>query len=692
MKMNTRRKKKKSVGNAPVIILLVIIAAVAGLMVQVHAQMPNISDLSEAVPFESTMIYSADGTLLGTIHAGEKRVSVPMSKISPYLIKAVITSEDNDFFNHRGISLKAVARATFANIFSGRIAQGGSTITQQLARSLFLNTKKTFGRKLSEMYIAMELERKYTKEEILEMYLNQVYWGHNTYGADTASQIYFGKHADKLTLAEAALMAGILGAPEAYSPYKNFDLSIKRRNNILDKMATDGSVTKQQAQTAKEEKITLSMGQINKYKFNAPYFTTYVVNQLIEKYGPDMVNKGGLRIYTTLLMPMQHVAESTVTKFIKDEGGKYHFSQGALVTMDPNTGHILAMVGGSDFDKSEYNRVTQAKRSPGSSFKPFVYTAAMEKGISPGDILYDTPTTFDVFPDKEHPDGKWKPLDFDKKFRGPVTVRYALENSLNIPAIKLLQKVGIDEAIAVARKMGIKSDISPSLSLVLGTSVMTLLEMTNAYCAFPTGGARPEPMSVIKITDKNGRIIEENEVKRAQVLDPNIAAIMVDMMKGVISAGTGFRAKIGRSAAAKTGTSDNFRDALFIGYVPQLITGVWVGNDDNTPMKGVAEVSVCPRIWKQFMETVLVTYPIEDFPKPINVVSVKICLYSGKLAGPHCPASKVKWATFWQGKQPTAACASSHGAKTIEGTPEGSSEDESPSISPEQKDFIEETF
>jgi len=690
--MAKNKKSKKRPGSGLVIFLLLLAASAAGFLVQVSAQVPDLSTLSEAIPFESTIIYSADGTVLGTIHAGEKRVSVPMSKISPYLSKAVITSEDNDFYNHKGVSIKAIMRATFANVMSGRIAQGGSTITQQLARSLYLNTKKTFSRKLSEMYIAMELERKYTKDEILEMYLNQVYWGHNTYGAEGASQIYFGKHADSLTLAEAALLAGILGAPEVYSPYKNFDLSIKRRNNILDKMSQGGMITEQQAGAAKNEKVALSMGQVNKYKFNAPYFTTYVINQLVEKYGADMVYKGGLRIYTTLLMPVQHAAEDTVSQFIKKEGGKYRFSQAALLTIDPNTGHIIALVGGSDFDKSEYNRVTQARRSPGSSFKPFVYTAAMEKGMSPGDVLYDSPTTFDVFPDKEHPDGKWKPLDFDKKFRGPVTLRYALEHSLNIPAIKLLQKVGIDSAITVAHRMGIKSEISPSLSLVLGTSVMTVLEMTSAYGAFAAAGMRAEPMSVVKITDKNGRIIEENKEQLSRSLEPDIAAIMVDMMKGVIGTGTGYRAKIGRPAAAKTGTSDNFRDAWFIGFVPQLVTGVWVGNDNNAPMQGVAEVSVCPRIWKQYMETILAAYPVLDFPKPENTVNVRICLVSGHLAGPNCPPGKIRWGTFWTGKQPKAVCDSTHGRKTVTINEEGTTEEESAPPGTEQKDFYEETF
>ncbi len=629
--------------------------------------------------------------MLGTIHAGEKRITVPSSQISPYLIKAVIASEDNDFFTHRGISIKSIARAALANLSRGRVVQGGSTISQQLARTLFLSTERTVRRKINEMYYALELERRYTKEEILEMYLNQVYWGHNTYGADAAAQMYFGKHASDLTLSESAMMAGLLGAPEIYSPYKNFALAAARRDSVVDKMLRLGMINKKQAETAKSEKLTITMEKINKYKFNAPYFTNFIINQLVQKYGRDIVYKGGLRVYTTLLMPVQKNAEESISKFVAEEGKKYNFSQAALVAIDPVSGQVLAMVGGADFDGSEFNRAVQAKRSPGSSFKPFIYAAAMEKRMSPGDIIKDEPVTFDVFPTADQPDGKWRPRNFDRKFRGKVTLQYALEHSLNIPAIKLLQKVGIQDAINMARRMGIVSDLSPTLSLALGTSDVSLLEMTSAFGVLATGGEKAETLSILKVTNKNGKILEENKPSTTRVMDRDTAAMTVLMMKGVIASGTGVRANIGRSAAAKTGTSDNFKDAWFIGFVPQITAGVWVGNDNNASMKGVAEVGVCPRIWKDFMGKTLAGIPEQELPQPDNTVSVQICVDSGQLRSGRCPSGRIKWGAFWADKAPRREC-SVHGARMFQFDDGENSEDEGASQSPTPEGFKREVF
>ena len=687
-----KRKTGEASGKSLVIVVLVVIAILIGIIGQIAAQLPDVTRLSSYAPFEATIIYSSDNSVLGTIHGEENRIIVPLEKISQNLQRAVIASEDNDFYKHKGISLKAMARATFVNLLQGRVAQGGSTITQQLARTMFLSTKKNMSRKLSEIFIALQLEKQYTKNEILEMYLDQVYWGHNTYGAEAAAQMYFGKHADNLTLAEAALMAGLLGAPEDYSPYKDFNLAIKRRSVVLSKMKDLGMITDKEKNSAQIEPVTLSMNKLNKYKFTAPYFTTFVINQLVNKYGRDIVYKGGLRVYTTLSVPLQKAAEESVNKFINEGGNRFNFSQGALVAIDPATGKILAMVGGYNFDKSEYNRATQSKRSPGSSFKAFIYTAAMEKGISPGDVISDSPVTFDVFPDKQHPDGKWRPFNFDKKFRGPVTVRYALENSLNIPSIKLIQIVGPENAVAVARKMGITSPLTPTLSLALGTSDVSLLEMTSAYGVFAAAGVRAEPYSIEKVVDRDGKTIEQAEIKTAQVLDPNISSVMVDMMRGVITSGTGRRANIGRPAAAKTGTSERFRDAWFIGYVPQLVAGVWVGNDNNSTMRGVAEVSVCPRIWKDFMTNVLVNTPVQDFPKPTGLISVKICTVSGDLAGPNCPADKIKWGTFWKGKEPSRQCSLPHSQGLIQKEEVPSSDEVQPPEDTNEDSFKEENF
>jgi penicillin-binding protein 1A len=452
-----------------------------------------------------------------------------------------------------------------------------------------------------------------------------------------------------------------------------------------------GMINDKEKRAAEIEPVTLSMNKLNKYKFTAPYFTTFVINQLVNKYGRDIVYKGGLRVYTTLSIPLQKAADGSVNKFITNEGNRFNFSQGAMVAIDPVSGKILAMVGGYNFDKSEYNRATQAKRSPGSSFKPFIYTAAMEKDISPGDVISDSPVAFDVFPDKEHPDGKWRPFNFDRKFRGPVTVRYALENSLNIPSIKIIQIVGPENAAAVAKKMGITSPLTPTLSLALGTSDVSLLEMTSAYGVFAAGGMRSEPYAIEKVVDRDGKVIEEAEIKTSQVLEANVNSVMVDMMRGVITSGTGRRAGIGRPAAAKTGTSERFRDAWFIGYVPQLVAGVWVGNDNNSTMRGVAEVSVCPRIWKDFMAQVLVNTPPQDFPRPEGLISIKICTVSGDLAGPNCPADKIRWGTFWRGKEPSKQCSLSHSKGVIQKEEEPSPEESLPTDTDENQ-FKEENF
>jgi penicillin-binding protein 1A len=357
-------------------------------------------------------------------------------------------------------------------------------------------------------------------------------------------------------------------------------------------------------------KNLLAVGEI------APYFISYVLQDLIDKYGEEVVYHGGLKVYTTLDTGLQAAAETVMSQFVSGEGKTYHFSQGALVSLDPRTGYIKALVGGANFLESKYNRVTQAERPPGSSFKPFVYTAAVEQGLYPGTVLQDVPTTFQVYPDKDNPDGTWQPQNFDNKFRGPVTMRYALEKSLNIPSIKLLEQVGIQNAINVARKMGIKSPLQPGLSLALGASEVNILEMTSAFGVFANAGIRVEPAAIVKIESRDGITLYEHRIEERRALDENVAAIMVDMMKGVLTRGTGYKGRLDRPAAAKTGTSQEFKDAWFVGFVPQLVTGVWVGNDNNTPMKGIAEVGVCPRIWKAYNQMVLAGQPVIDFPKP----------------------------------------------------------------------------
>jgi penicillin-binding protein 1A len=648
--------KKIPTTNLILIIFFVLLAGVAGLFLQILHQLPNVESISSYTPSETTLIFSADGKVLARLHQEENRQVEPLSKISIHLQKAVIATEDPRFYRHHGLDFYGIFRATIKNVIYGRIVEGGSTITQQLARNLFLTRKKTITRKLAEMILAMQIERRYTKEEILELYLNQVYLGHNAYGIESAASLYYGKHAADLDLAESALLAGLIRGPELYSPYRNFKGAKLRQIHVLNMLLEQSVVTEREAKLAAIASLEFSPKNLKRFGEVAPYFISHVLQDLLDKYDKELVYHGGLRVFTTLDTSMQSAAEETVTKFVSEEGKEFNFSQAALVSVDPRTGYIRAMVGGVDFYESKFNRATQAKRQPGSAFKPFVYAAAMEQGISPGTMLMDTKTTFEVFPNEWNPEGTWEPQNFDKKFRGAVTLRYALEKSLNIPSIKLLERVGIHPAIDVAKRMGIKSHIEPGLAIPLGVSEVTLLELTSAYGVFANSGVRVEPTAVTKIENRNGVTLYKHVIKEKRALDTNVAAVMVDLMKGVLIRGTGVRGRLSRPAAAKTGTTEEFRDAWFVGFVPQLVTGVWVGNDDNASMDGVAEVAVCPRIWGEYNKVALANQPVLYFPRPEGLTKVFICTASGKLAGPYCPIQDQRYVSFWKKDVPRETC------------------------------------
>jgi len=643
-------------GNRIILYFIILAAVLSGLFLQILTQLPNVETISIFSPSETTEIYASDGTVLAKLHREENRYVVPLEKISPMLQKAVVSTEDERFYQHRGIDFQGVLRAAVTNITKKRVEEGGSTLTQQLARNLFLTRKRSITRKIAEMVLALQIERRYTKAEILELYLNQIYWGHNAYGIESASLVYFNKHASLLSLAEAALLAGIIEGPERFSPYKNMEGAKFRQASVLSKMVELGMITEASASFAKMQPIALSTETPNKYKFVAPYFTTYIINQLIDKYGEYTVYNGGLRVYTTLDLNKQRIADEVVKKFIQEEGETYNFSQAALVSLDPRTGYIRAMVGGASFEASEFNRAWQSKRQPGSSFKPYVYTAAMEVGVSPGFIIEDSPATYEVPADEWNPEGKWEPKNFDEKYRGKVTVRQALERSLNIPSVRLCDKIGVGNVIDVAKRMGIKSPLKRALGITLGISEVTLLEMTSAYGVFANGGIRVEPTAIIKIEGPRGQLIYRHTIIEKKAITKNIAAVMVDMMQGVLLRGTGVRGNIDRPAGAKTGTTEEFKDAWFLGYVPQLVTGVWVGNDNNEPMEGVTEVAVSPRMWKAYMSSVLIDETIIDFPKPEGLVEETICLDSGKIPNAYCPGDRIVKATFWWNDKPTETC------------------------------------
>ena len=639
-----------------IVIFLFLLAVFSGLFIQILLSLPTVDTLETYVPSEATTLFSDDNKPLARFHQEENRRIVSLPYMSPFIKKAAVSIEDERFYLHHGVDPRGILRAIFSNLLKGRISEGASTITQQLARNLFLTRKKTVIRKLAEALLAFQIERRFTKQEILEYYLNQIYFGHNAYGIESASYLYFDKHAKDLTLAESAMIAGIIEGPEIYSPYKSLKLAKARQKIVLAKMIDLKMISRQQAQMAYNEPLNIHPENLKKFGNLAPYFVNYIFQELIENFGEEVVNKGGLRVYTTLDTDMQVAAQDTVTYFIEKEGLTYKFSQASLLAIDPRNGYIKAMVGGADFEKSQFNRTIQSKRQPGSAFKPFVYVTAIEKGISPGSTINDELTTFDVFRNRWNPYGKWIPQNFNGKFNGNVTLQYALEKSLNIPAIKLLEKVGISSVVSMAKRLGIKSHLTPSLSLALGASEVSMLEITSAFGVFANKGIKYEPVAISKIVDRNGNVIFQNEQQGKQSIDQNVAAVITFMMQRVLSNGTGVQGQISRPAAAKTGTSQDFKDAWLIGFTPQLVAGVWVGNDDNTPMKGVAEVAVCPRMWKNFMTKALEYQPVLKFDPPNGLYSYNICLDSGLLITPYCPKTRTTNAWFFENDAPKSDC------------------------------------
>ncbi|MGB9856717.1 MAG: transglycosylase domain-containing protein [Dictyoglomaceae bacterium] len=578
-------------------------------VVAVLKDAPSIDKWMKLRPNETTIIYSYDNKILGRLYK-ENRIIVPLHKISPYLQKSVIVAEDEDFYNHPGFSIRGIVRAIWNDILvignsKRRTIQGGSTITQQVAKLLFLSPERTLRRKIQELYIALKLEKYYTKQEILEMYLNLIYWGNGAYGAEAAAQTYFGKSAKNLNLEESALLAGIIPAPEIYNPYKNPEKAKIVRNIVLEKLYEKGYISEKEFKKAYNSPIKVLPRKNSQVL--APYFFDYVVKELIQRFGKDTVYQGGLKIYTTIDLNLQKIAESSLEKIIERYGKNYNVTQGALVAIEPSTGYIRAWVGGLDYEKSQFDRVSQAMRQPGSAFKPFVYLTAIQRGFQPTDLLEEREISY-KFNNKI-----WKPKNYDGELHGTVTLEEALKHSYNIATITLLEEVGVGNVIKNAKRMGIESYLEPSLALALGTSVVTPLELTRAYAVLANGGFRITPIAILRVEDSKGNVLLSNEPQLVPVLDRNVVATLVKMMEKVILEGTGKRADIGRPSAGKTGTTDDYRDAWFIGFTPELCTGVWVGNDDYSKTKNVVGGFIPALIWKEFMSNALKNKPVSDF-------------------------------------------------------------------------------
>jgi 1A family penicillin-binding protein len=570
------------------------------------SRLPDVGSLRYYAPAQTTEILDRKGRLIAKIHDEENRSVVPLGQISPWLQKAVIAAEDDRFWTHPGFDFKGLVRGATVDVRRRGHATGGSTLTQQLAKNLFLTSERSATRKLAELYLSLQIEQRYGKKQILELYLNQIFWGHNAYGCEAAAQTYFGKHASDLNLAESALLAGLIPGPELFSPYRSEKRAKGRQELVLARMLELGVITQDQADVARQ--TPLQFGGF-RHVYNAPYFTTHVLAVLNERYGQRRVREGGLRVMTTVDLEWQKFAE----KLVKDEIAKLkwnHVSQGAMVAIDNTTGGIMAMVGGTGYAQSQFNRATQAMRPPGSSFKPFVYLTGFANGMTPDTIMVDEPIRYPMG------DGTtWSPNNYDHEFRGALSIRRALEKSVNIVAIKILEEVTPKKAIETASKFGIHEGLGENLSLALGTSEVTALELAQGYSGLANIGKLVPANPILRVETRMGEILEDNQRPEAKHVFPAyFVAELIDCMKGVLLRGTGTGAYFGRPAAGKTGTSSDHRDAWFAGFTPQLTAVVWVGNDDNSPMIGLTGGDVCAPIWRRFMEMAHKGLPEKDFP------------------------------------------------------------------------------
>jgi penicillin-binding protein 1A len=689
-------KRRKQIRNIVVISLAVLFSAY---IVYLAVGLPSLQQLENPTPELATKVYSYDGELLGQFYI-KQRAYTPIDSIPKNLINALIATEDRKFYRHWGIDLDRVLKAMVKNILSFRIREGASTITQQLARNLYLSQELSITRKIREAITAIQIERTYTKEEILEMYLNIAYFGMSAYGVESASFVYFGKSPSELTLAECALLVGMLRSPARYNPFEYPERAIKIRDVVLKNMLSVGFITEQEYEKARTEPLNLNRGREYIYSGIAPHFLEYIRWQLqkkAEKYGFN-IYRDGLVVYTTLDARMQRHAIRAVKEQLAELQQEFDKSwrwdknllkvflnkaikqdpryvnadssekpkiyaqllsnnafvdsvkreatriQVGFVAIDPQTGYIKAMVGSSNFEVFKYglNHVTQIKRQPGSAFKPFVYTVAIDNGYSPAYQLLNQPITI-MMANGE----RWTPSNFDGTFGGKVTLREALKMSINVVAVRVLQELApINQVIDYAHKMGITTDIPPYESIALGTAEVIPLQLTSAYGVFANEGIYVEPVAILRIEDRFGNVIEEAKPEKRVVISPETAYIITDMLEDAVNSGTGTRVRqfFHLPCAGKTGTTQDFADAWFIGYTPNLVAGVWLGFDDRRitfgGTFGQGGRAAAP-MWGRFMKYVYddpdINMPILDFEQPPDVVTATVCAESQKLATPYCP-------------------------------------------------------
>ncbi len=590
----------------------------------------------------------------------EMRLLVSRRQIPPHLVHAVLAAEDADFYQHPGVDVLGMLRALWVNLRHGGIRQGGSTITQQLAKNYFLTPERTLGRKLKEIVIALVLEGKYDKDTILEIYLNEVYLGQMgsvaVNGVGEAARFYFGRPAELLSVAQAALLAGIIKGPNYYSPYRHPRRALQRRNQVLAAMAKQGWLTPAELKAARAE--PLGVRPYRAYHRRAPYFVDYLSRQLRELYPRQALASLGLGIYTTLDLEVQAAAERALRRGLKrlerirppkrgvKPAGRL---QGAVIVMQPQTGNILALVGGRDYGQSQFNRATQALRQPGSTFKPFVYLAALDE-FSPASLLSNQPRTY------EAGGRKWQPHNYKPYDARQVSLRTALALSLNIPTVDLAMRVGLERVAAVARSFGFKIPGRPYPALALGALEVRPLELARAYCAFAADGVLPYPLSLHRVTDDKGQVVHRRHVSKKSVTTPAKAYLMCSLLRSVVTQGTArglARLGVGIPVAGKTGTTDDYRDAWFVGYTPDIVALVWVGFDDGRPT-GFSGAGAALPIWAELVKAIPWRTSKRWFTRPPGVVRAPVCAESGQAPTSACP--RVKEEVFLEGRAPTEPC------------------------------------
>jgi len=677
-----RNGKQKAAGKRSVVLTVVLCLILACFLVgagiaaylvaSAVRDLPALANLEEPKTSQTSFVYDINGKVWTELHSTENRVPVDLKDLPQHVINAVLAAEDVRFYSHPGVDLRAIARALWNDITGSGDLQGGSTITQQLAKKLFLEDSRTLKRKIQDAILAVMLERQYTKDEILEEYLNQVPFGRGAYGIGAAAKAYFGKSPKDLTVDEAALLAGLIKGPYLYDPADNPEGALTRRNTVLDQMAQYGLLSKDDAEALKQRPIRTITGSTGVVSEGA-YFLDYVLKQLLAKYPAELVYGGGLRVYTTYDPAVERAAESAISSSLDKDfpyTGKDSM-QAAAVVMDVKTGNILAMVGGRKHEGMlAWNRAVDMRRQPGSAFKPLaVYVPALESGLGPNLVINDSPVEWIDPVTKE----KFAPVNYDGQFHGLVTMRDAVRQSLNVVACKVQDMIGFKKSLETAEKLGITSlvktatdaglnDYTRSLALGGLTYGVSPLDMAVAYGTIANRGIRVEPISILRVEDKNGSVLEEHKTVRTLAISEESAYLMTSMLKDVISSGTGTAANIGRPAAGKTGTTSDWKDAWFCGYTPNTVGIVWMGFDEGKTMEAwkITGGSYPALMWGKMMKEITSKEAPVDFQAPATIVQANICVKSGELPSPQCPPSDIRTELFVKGKVPTTQCTYPH--------------------------------